>query len=591
MKIIFLERASNFISELIVKNIPLFITSSFLGLMGFVNIQSLLTEVGIPITLSLTAGNKIEKKNGGIIGVIATCGVLTNGGSPTFLGAIMTGVLCGLVVKNFNNFSKKYSKTGYEMIFNNLGMSILGILFATLLYNVFIPLQASKEYIFNSLYSGLSTELMMTFAIIVEPLKVFFLNNIINHGIFSIIGFSEVERYGKSLFFFLETNPGPGFGLLLAIYYYKRKKEVLSSSFIVLIGGVHELYFVHVLKKLYLLIPLVAGSLGGTIFNYIFNSGLEGIASPGSILMIELLAPNEDKLTIFASIVFSALITFFLSTIFLKREGLNQKELKREPIKNEVNSILEIPKNILVVCNAGMGSSAMGASFLKQKLMKKGIYDIKIDNSSIDRYLEVDADLIIMHREIYRRITDKPKGINIITIDDFLDGKIYDELIDNFLEKKQALEDVSKKFLKKSDIKIGLKRTTKDEALKKIGESLHEAGYVKKEYIESIDEREKLSSTYLENGVALPHGTEKGRNYIKSPGIVIHQYPYGIDYGNDKLVYVLIGVAAKGDEHMEILNKLALIIDEDDQIDKLCLAVTQEEIYDVLNWEDSSLDK
>lgn len=588
MNLKYLERTSKFVSDVIMKNITLFITASFLGLMGYHDIQKFIFEVGAPLCLSYVAGNNIEKKNGGIVAIIAASGVIVQRGFPTLLGPIGLGVISGISVRYFNRFIKRHIKPGYEMLCSNLGLSVIGIFFSVQLYKLFNPVWRLQMEFLRMGHEKFSGEAMMALTFLVEPLKVFFLNNIINHGVFTVLGASEVMKSEKSLFFFLETNPGPGFGLLLAMYYYQKKKEMLSSSLIVLIGGVHELYFVPVLKKLHLLIPLIAGSLSGIAFNFLFNTGLKGIVSPGSILMIELMAPKGDKLLVFISVAFSAVITFYLSSIFLKKEVAPKGMKENEPLRDENLTFSGIPEKILIVCDAGMGSSAMGASFLRQKLMKRGIYDIEIDNSSIENFLDKEADLVIMHKEIHKRTGNKGKGTNIVTIEDFLDGNFYEKLIDRFLEEERPAQEG---FINKKNIRLGLQRVSKDEALIKVGENLYEEGYVKKEYIKSIVEREDISTTYLENGVAMPHGTQEGRKYIRSAGIVVHQYPYGIDYGNGRTVYVLIGVAAKGDEHMKILTKLAEIIDDDERINKLCMAVEDKEICEILDWEGFDIDK
>jgi len=575
-----------------IKNIPLFIMVSAFEFMGFLDTKNLLLDVVIPIIMAYTAGNKIEKKHGGTVAVIASLGILTESHFVSLLEPIILGVFSGYILKGFYKILKKYPKPGYEMLTNNIIVTTVSLSIFCILHTIFINFfKVPNHFLENLISKILIDKWAMFFTIIIEPLKIFFLNNIINHGIFSVLGMAELSEKGKSIYFLLETNPGPGFGLLMAYYYYTKKKEILSNAFIVLLGGVHEVYYIYVLKRLYLLIPLVVGSLSGMSLNYLFNIGLTGIASPGSILMIELMAPSKDRFFILLTTIFSALVTFFLTSLFIKKDNFIDST-KKQPIKETIpkKSIIfdGIPKNILVVCDAGMGSSAMGASFLRQKLEKNFLKDINVNNSSVGNMLENKADIIIIHNEIYKRVKENIEEIEVIIIDDFLNGKIYDTLIERIIKKKEEIErknsEKNQTWLEKSNIKIGLKRVSKSEAIENLGQELYESGFINKEYIETMNEREKISSTYLESGIAMPHGSFYGKKYIKKSGIVIHQYPYGIDYGNNKIAYILIGVAVKENEHMELLSKLAQIIDEDEKTQKLCMALDDEEIYEIFDW-------
>lgn len=592
MMISLLKRISKFISDVMIKSIPLFIIVSVFEYIGVLEAKNILLNIGIPMIMAYTAGNKIEKKHGGTVAVIATLGILTESHTINFLEPIAIGAISGYVLKVFYRIIKRYEKPGYEMLINNIGVTSIGIFIFFILHTILANfLNMPTDILKNLTINILQDKSAIFFTVIIEPLKVFFLNNILNHGVFSVLGMTELSQKGKSIYFLLETNPGPGFGILMAYYYYFRKKDTLSNALIVIFGGVHEVYFVYVLKRLYLLIPLIIGSISGIYLNYIFNTGLTGIASPGSIIMIELMAPPEDRLLILFTTVFSALITFFLASVFIKKNLFTEeiKELpKNEEIKKEPVIFDGVPQNILVVCDAGMGSSAMGASFLRQKLKKKGLKEINVNNSSVENISENKTDIIVIHSEIYKRIKENIRDVEVIIIEDFLDREIYDTLIERINKTKEELEmKKSKKnenWLKKPNIKIGLKRVSKSKAIENIGNELYESGFVGLEYIESMREREEISSTYLESGIAMPHGSANGKKHIVKSGIIIHQYPYGIDYGNDKTAYILVGVAVKGDEHIEFLTKLAQIIDEDAKTQNLCMALDKEEIYEIFDW-------
>ncbi|TDT66989.1 PTS system mannitol-specific IIC component [Hypnocyclicus thermotrophus] len=651
------KRVANLISKIILENIPFFILLGILSFFGLEysmlnDFKDIMHKYVIPVVVTYTAGRTIENKFGGITAVIVMGGVLSKYSFQSFLGPILIGVIAGIVIRKYREQIKKIPYPGYEMILNNLGTVFISLLLI-MLFVYILPvygyvqvkfLNRFKETIFNITYFPL-------FSVIIEPAKVFFLNNLINHGVLSVLGLAELNEKGKSIFFLLETNPGPGLGVLLAYYFYEKKKQnhvktkdIASNIFIQFIGGIHEVYFPYVLRRLTLIPALIMGGVTAVYIFQRFDAGLVGVASPGSIIMLLVLAPVKDKIIVFFGVMISTVVTFLISYYILNRKEImnGKKEIDNMFNRIYVNEKIKYREkiNIYVVCDAGMGSSAMGATLLERKIKKAGIRNIKVDNSSVDRIPE-NGDIIIVHKQLLNRIDVNESEKNIITIDDFMDSKFYDILVEklkntidsdivlgkerkniiniekivreeklteeinkkyktkrselmkdkkelniekeNKEQKENRIENIvkNKKILYRENIQIGLKRTEKEKALKNIGKELFEKGYVTEEYIETILEREKVSSTYLSYGIAIPHGSAKGTPYIKQSGIVIHQYPYGIDYGDGKIVYIIIGIAALKDKHIQIISKLAELIDNEKISEQLSTAIDIEEIYQI----------
>ncbi len=600
-----LKKFPEFISHIIVENIPLFIVMGMLNFFDLGDFKLFLSGVIMPFLISYTSGSMIEKKYGGITAVIVMGGVLSLYKVESLLEPIFIGALAGFTIKKYHSFLKKYKFPGYEMLLNNLGVAFIG-LGLIIIINKGLPLyEKSQAGFYENIISKIfKTGYLPLYSIIIEPAKVLFMNNFINHGIFSVLGISELNEKGKSIFFLLETNPGPGLGLLLAYFFGRRekekKKETLSNIFIHSIGGIHEVYFPYVLKNLRMILPLILGGMSGVFLFSVFDSGLMGIASPGSLLLILVLAPLQDKLPLLIAILVSASVTFFLSFIMIRQEK-NTKDKKEVSetkdilFKNEINDLQNREyKNIYIVCDAGMGSSAMGATFLRRKLEKAGLTNINTANCSIDNIKSENPDVIIVHRQLVDRVKKEVDKVEIIVVDDFLDPRPYDLIIEKIKMKNIPLNETSEKeiktenskILEQSNIQLGMKRIKKDEALIKLGESLVQKGYTEPLYTDSILNREKLSNTYLDNGVAIPHGTFEGNKYIKKTGIVIHQYPYGIDFGNGNTAYVLIGIASLEDEHIDIISKISDIVEDGKLAEILITAIEAEEIYKILCWED-----
>lgn len=120
--------------------------------------------------------------------------------------------------------------------------------------------------------------------------------------------------------------------------------------------------------------------------------------------------------------------------------------------------------------------------------------------------------------------------------------------------------------------------SSKEEAIRLTGSILVDKGYVDAGYIDKMMEREALTSTYMGNFVAIPHGTEDSKQLVKNSGISFVQVPSGVDFGGGNIVKLLIGIAGKNNEHLDILSKIAIVCSEEENIEKLVAAKSADEI-------------
>ncbi|CAA7600116.1 Phosphoenolpyruvate-dependent sugar phosphotransferase system, EIIA 2 [Acididesulfobacillus acetoxydans] len=141
---------------------------------------------------------------------------------------------------------------------------------------------------------------------------------------------------------------------------------------------------------------------------------------------------------------------------------------------------------------------------------------------------------------------------------------------------------MNRTILNENNVVLNVAKETKREAIARVGRLLVQNGYVGEKYIEGMQKREESLSTYVGNGVAIPHGMPEYMRYIRKSGLVVFQYPEGIDFGDGNRAYLLIGIAGKDDEHIEILAGIALVCQEEENVLKLRQAASKEEIIEIL---------
>ncbi len=564
----------------------------------------------LPILIAYTAGKNIAGDRGGVTGAIATIGVIAGTDIPMFIGAMIMGPLGGLAIKKFDKLTQGRIRSGFEMLVNNFSIGIIGMLLAILGFCVIgSAVEGLTAILSKAAQTVISHKLLPLISIVVEPAKVLFLNNAINHGIFSPIGIEQVHEFGQSIMFLIEANPGAGFGILLAYWIAGRgnsKSSAPGAAVIHLLGGIHEIYFPYVLAKPLLLIALIAGSAASLLFFSIFKVGLVAPASPGSIIAIFAMAPKGETFLVFCGVLIATVVSLIISIPIIRHSGKEDNPGKdttcKENSSDEFNASDEIfsavshkegPLKIMFACDAGMGSSALGATKFRKRAEQTGS-DAQISNCAIDS-IPGDTDIVVCQRTLQARAEQRVKtnaengGKNstVICIDNFISDPNLDKLLDT-IEHRHAIDsqsetiaDVKSNVLTVDNILTGLHSESKEDAILRAGRLLEERGYVEKGYAEAMLERERITTTYLGMGIAIPHGTDEAKKSIRTSGVVFLQYPDGVDFGEER-AYIIVGIAGKGDDHIDILASLSEAFEDEDKLHSLMTYKNREEIFNIL---------
>lgn len=408
----------------------------------------------LPILIGFTGGSLIYDKRGGVVGAMVTMGVIVGTDIPMFLGAMMVGPLAAWLMKKFDEAVEGKIPAGFEMLVNNFSAGILSAILAILSFWAIGP---AVEALNGALATGVAFlvnhSLLPLVSIFVEPAKVLFLNNAINHGVIGPIAIEQATQVGKSILFLVEANPGPGLGILLAYSLFGKgsSKQTAPGAIIIhFLGGIHEIYFPYILMKPALLLSAIAGGMTGIFTFSLFNVGLVAPASPGSIFAILAMAPRGNYLGLIAGIVAATAVSFVVSALILRtsKEPATSLEAASEQASSlkgrktvaptSVNVTADISeedlalaKKIVFACDAGMGSSAMGASVLRNKVKNAGL-GLTVINTAISQ-LPNDADIVVTHKDLTDRAQEKLPNAYHVSVDNFLNSDQYDALVEKLV--------------------------------------------------------------------------------------------------------------------------------------------------------------
>ena len=620
----------------------------------------------LPLLIAYTAGRNVAGERGGVIGAIAAVGVIVGSDIPMFIGAMIMGPLAGYAIRRFDRMVEGHVKAGFEMLVSNFSIGILGMLLAVLGY-----------YVVGSVVTGLTmlissgAELVIRHglpplvSLFVEPAKVLFLNNAVNHGIFSPIGIEQARETGQSIMFLLETNPGPGLGVLLAYWLFGRGNARQSAPGAVIIqffGGIHEIYFPYILARPVLIVAAIAGSAAGLLFFSLTDAGLVAPASPGSILSVLAMAPKGKTLIVLLGVVISAAVSLVFAAPFIRRASKTETEgdpavgkLPQSTAGISPHAAGRPVRKVIFACDAGMGSSALGATRFRKRLRDAEI-GVAVGNSAADR-IPSDADVVVCQSVLAERIAAAAKGAELIVIDNFLsdpgldalfarlesakptaagpgtvscgesdsdmsDARLAEAVLPSDVcdarsagatpssetsafrpaettaspdmpvaadsapqpeETASAPKDAAPDgaILQPGNIRVGLPAEPKEEAIRRAGELLVAGGYARPEYVDAMLRREELATTCLGMGLAIPHGTSDAKERVLRSGIVVLQYPDGVDFDGEK-AHLIVGIAGVGDEHLEILARLSASFEDEELLQRLMTATDPQVIYDAL---------
>ncbi|HBH67696.1 MAG TPA: PTS mannitol transporter subunit IICBA, partial [Erwinia persicina] len=576
----------------------------------------------LPLLIGYTGGRLVGGDRGGVVGAITTMGVIVGADMPMFLGSMIAGPLGGWAIKTFDRMVEGKIKSGFEMLVNNFSAGIIGMLLAILAFLAIGPLVEGLSHI---LAAGVNlmvqNNLLPLTSIFVEPAKILFLNNAINHGIFSPLGIQQASEAGKSIFFLIEANPGPGMGVLMAYMFFGRgnaKQSAGGAAIIHFLGGIHEIYFPYVLMNPRLILAVILGGMTGVFTLTLLNGGLVSPASPGSILAVLAMTPKGAYFANIAAIFAAFAVSFVVSAILLKTSKVKEdddieaasrrvQEMKAQskgqsgtPAADGLHGDLSHVRKIIVACDAGMGSSAMGAGVLRKKVNDAGLTLISVTNTAINS-LPGDVDLVITHRDLTERAMRQAPHAQHISLTNFLDSGLYNDLTARLVEagrsaghREKVSSALSDSFddgqdhlfkLSAANIFLGNHADSKEQAIRFAGEQLVKGGYVEPEYVEAMLEREKLTPTYLGESIAVPHGTVEAKDRVLKTGVVFCQYPAGVHFGEepDDIARLVIGIAARNNEHIQVITSLTNALDDDSVIARLATTTDVQEVLELLS--------
>lgn len=582
----FLQQIGRFLSRMVMPNIAAFIawgiiTTLFHPEGWFPNeeISQMIEPMifyALPLLIAYTGGKALDGVRGGVVAVVATTGLIAGSSIPMFMGAMFVGPFSGWLMKKVDAYLRYRMPTGFEMLIANFSAGILSSILAVLAYKMVGPsVQALTQGLTHAVEFVLGQGVLFLSALFIEPGKILFLNNAINHGLLGPLGIHDALEKGHSIFFLLETNPGPGLGILLAYWFYGRgpiKESTPTAAVFHFLGGIHEIYFPYVLMNPLLFIAVILGGMSGIATFEVLGAGLVATPSPGSLFALLALTPKANFLAVVIGITVSSLVTFFTAGFILSHKKDWDLQSEGDRSDSDLLDALHAYRGdyklskIIFACDAGMGSSAMGASILA-KLLHQYHIDIPIENVSIDD-LPKQAELVITYVDLLPRARKGAPKAYHVGLRDFLDKEHYEKLVQLILDKFIIMEvdTVTKKdkgILLMENIRLNCSPVSKDEAIKRAGEALYASGYVDENYIGGMLAREEKFSTFIGNGVAIPHGENSVKEAIRSSGIVVFQYPDGIDYGDGKVVRLVIGIAGKGNEHIQMLANIAEAIEDE----------------------------
>lgn len=626
-----LQKFGKFLSAMVMPNIgafiawglitALFISDGWLPNEQLASIQPYMLTFLLPILIAASGGKLVGKERGMVMGAIAVMGCIAGvgglDGEPMLMGAMLIGPFAGWIIKKFDEFMEDRKPAGFEMLIDTFSVGILGMLVAILGYYLIGPLMAALLAVLTAGVNVLiNHELLPLVAIMIEPAKVLFLNNAINHGIFTPIGVEQAASAGKSIMFMLEANPGPGLGVLLAYALFAKDKTTKDSApgamIIHFFGGIHEIYFPYVLMNPIVIIAPIVGNMCAIFWFSLMGCGLKAPAAPGSIIAFLAMTPKENMLATIIGVAIAAGVSFAIASPIvrmvdgksledaqdemqdLKSQSKGQPVTGTAPVELTAENISDV-KKIIFACDAGMGSSAMGATKFRNRI-KASRPDIKVSNTSVDT-IPADTDIAVVQETLVERAKKSAPQASIITIGNFLADPNLDNLFmqlttadapvaaaeettEETTEEKQEGE--KKKILNAESIDLNLKPVSKEDAIRHAGEILVEQGCVEPEYVDAMLDREKIVTTYMGMGLAIPHGTSAAKGKVKKTGISFTQYPEGVDFGDEK-AQLVIGIAGVGDEHLDLLAKISTALEDEATLEKMKTTDDVDWILDILS--------
>ncbi|MCR4871489.1 MAG: PTS mannitol transporter subunit IICBA [Atopobiaceae bacterium] len=598
------SRFGKFLSSMVMPNIGAFIAWGFLTALfietgwlpnaAFSSIVGPMLSYLIPILIAGQGGEIVGGKRGRVIASIAIVGAIVGSEYTMLMGAMLVGPLAGWIIKKWDAWSKNWTPAGFEMLVDNFSLGILGLLLTLFSYVAIGPFMGAILTVLTAGVQVLTNlNLVPLLAIFIEPAKVLFLNNAINHGIFTPIGTTQVAEMGKSIMFMLEANPGPGLGVLLAYMFFSKDKTTRQSApgavIIHFLGGIHEIYFPYVLMNPAVIIAPIVGNIAAIFWFSLTGCGLVAPASPGSIVaFMSMSAPGTQIMTLIG-VAIAAVISFLIAAPIVRRADVKDLSAAQAEVSGmkaaAAGTAAAVTSGfgdkIIFACDAGMGSSAMGATRFRNRI-KLDRPDCIVEHSSVDE-VPADANIVVVQRNLAPRAQTCAPNAQFVIIDNFLADPALDQLYTDLVAQSAAagvgeIADetapakaetaASAIAIDRDGIKLGCPSVTKEEAIQASGELLMAHGAVDADYVAAMQERERVQTVYMGMGVAIPHGTNDVKESVKKTCVTLHQYPDGIEWGGEK-AYLVFGLAGANGEHLQVLANIAKALEDEDVVEKM----------------------
>ncbi len=612
-----LQKFGKFLSAMVMPNIGAFIAWGFITALFIADgwlpnerlatIQPYMLYYLIPVLIAGQGGYMVGGDRGRVMGAIAVAGTIAGvggtEGQPMLLGAMVMGPLAGWCIKKFDQFMETRMPAGFEMLINNFSVGIFGMVLAILgFYGIGPAMTAILAVLSAGVDVLVNHGLLPLVAIFIEPAKVLFLNNAINHGIFTPIGTEQALETGRSIMYMLEADPGPGLGVLLAYWAFAKDKATKQSApgavIIHFFGGIHEIYFPYVLMNPIVIIAPIVGNMVAIFWFTIMKCGLVSPAAPGSIIAFLSMTPKDKMWQTIVGVLLATVVSFLIAAPIIKftDKGKNLEEAQDQVAANKAKAkgtalaagagIADpsLVKKIIFACDAGMGSSAMGATKFRNRI-KELRPDITVTNTSVDN-IPADCDIAVVQEMLIDRAQKSAPQAEIVSIGNFLADPALDVLFEKITsdpvsavtesvamdaaaeEAADAPAEPKPAVMHASGIKVGQAPVSKEEAIRAAGELLVAEGCVEPPYVDAMLDREKVFTTYMGMGIAIPHGTSEAKAQVKKTGITLVQYPEGVDFGDEK-ANLVFGIAGVGDEHLDMIQKIVQALENPEELEKM----------------------
>ena len=630
-----IQRFGGFLAGMIMPNIgafiawglvaALFISSGWIPDENLVTLSDPMLNYLLPLLIGYTGGRTVHGTRGAVVGAIATMGVIVGADIPMFLGAMVMGPLAAWLLKRIDGFLDARVPSGFEMLVDNFSLGILGLVLAILGHEGVGPL---VDLFMGWMAAGVSAlighHMLPLASVLVEPAKVLFLNNAINHGILTPLGTEQVRTAGQSILFMVESNPGPGLGLLLAYWAFgsrRIRQSVPGAVIIHLFGGIHEIFFPYVLMKPKTILATMAGAMSGLAVGTLLGAGLSGPASPGSIIAWFLMCPRTGYLPMIIDFLVATAVSFLVASALIRPDRRRDDAADAAEQAQEARAAAAAGADreavgtgdfdaaaltrLVVACDAGMGSSVMVASTMKKRLAP---YGVEVVHTPIDQIPD-DATVVLTQEGLVERARAKSSRATVIPFVNYVGDPVFTEVTDRIRAAREApaesggpapttgdgdaavavaaaravrrKKSLGRDILPAGAIRLGLHATDKQDAIRQAGQALVDVGAAGPEYVDGMIEREGQVSTYMGEGVTIPHGTNEARAHIRRAALGFLQFPDGVDW-DGRTCYVAIPIASASDEHVGIMSALASVLADKTRAEQLRTATTVEQVQEIL---------